>query len=96
MNSKEFAEYVKTLKVESEEELRSYDVPALFTSVPIDKAMDIIRKRLREDVTLPNSTPLSHDDVTSILEKSLKGRISSTEANTTSRSMWRLWDPLSR
>ena len=34
-NSKEFAEYVKNLKVGPDEELRSYDVSALFTSVPV-------------------------------------------------------------
>ena len=34
-NSKEFTEYVKNLKVDPDEELRSYDVSALFTSVPV-------------------------------------------------------------
>ena len=71
-NSKEFAEYVK-LKVGPDEELRSYDVSALFTSVPVDKAMDIIGRRLQEDVTLSNRTPLSPDDVIAVLDKCLKG-----------------------
>ena len=71
--SKEFAEYVKSLKVGPDEELRSYDVSALFTSVPVDKAMDIIRRRLQEDVTLSNRTPLSPDDVIAVLDKCLKG-----------------------
>ena len=35
-NYKEFVEYVKLLKVGPDEELRSYDVSALFTSVPVD------------------------------------------------------------
>ena len=71
-NSKEFAEYVKSLKVGPEEELRSYDVSALFTSVPVDKALEIIRKRLQEEITLPNRTPLL-DDVIGVLDKCLKG-----------------------
>ena len=72
-NSKEFAEYVKLLKVGPDEELRSYDVSALFTSVPVDKALEIIRRRLTEDVTLSNRTPLSPDDIIAMLEKCLKG-----------------------
>ena len=72
-NSKEFAEYVKSLKVSPEEELRSYDVSALFKSVPVDKALDIIRRRLQEDITLSNRTPLSPDDVIAVLDKCLKG-----------------------
>ena len=48
-NSKEFTEYVKNLKVDPDEELRSYDVSALFTSVPVNKAMVIIRRRLEEE-----------------------------------------------
>ena len=72
-NSKEFAEYVKLLKVGPDEELRSYDVLALFTSVPVDKALEIIRRRVTEDVTLSNRTPLSPDDIIAVLEKCLKG-----------------------
>ena len=72
-NSKEFAEYVKLLKVGPDEELRSYDVSALFTSVPVDKALEIIRRRLTEDVTLSNRTPLSPDDIIAVLEICLKG-----------------------
>ena len=52
-NSKEFAEYVKSWKVGPEEKLRSYNVSALFTSVPVDKALEIILRRLTEDVTFP-------------------------------------------
>ena len=62
-NSKKFAEYVKNLKVGSDEELRSYDVSALFTSFPVDKAMDIISRKLEEDESLSNRTPLSPNDI---------------------------------
>ena len=71
-NSKEFAEYMQSLKVGPEEELRSYDVSALFTSVPVDKALEIITKRLQDDITLLKRTPLSPDDVIAVLDKCLK------------------------
>ena len=68
--SKEFAEYVKNLKVGPDKELRSYDMLALFTSVPVDKAMDIISWKL-EDESLSNRTPLSPNDIIILLEKCL-------------------------
>ena len=70
-NSKEFTEYVKNLKVDPDEELRSYDVSALFTSVPVNKAMVIIRRRLEEDENLNKRTPLSPNDIITLLEKCL-------------------------
>ena len=95
--SKEFAEYVKSLKVGPEEELRSHDVSALFTSVPVDKALEIIRKRFQDDITLPNRTPISLDDVIAVLDKCLKGTyFFFIKGNTTSRSMELLWVRQSR
>ena len=64
---------MKSWKVDPEEELRSYDVSALFTSLPVDKELEIIRKRLQDDITLPNRTSLSPDDVITVLDKCLKG-----------------------
>ena len=72
-NSKEFAEYVKLLNVGPDEELRSYDVSALFASVLVDKALEIIWRKLQENITLSNRTPLSPDDVIAVLDKCLKG-----------------------
>ena len=39
-NSLEFSRAIKEQTVDQEEELRSYDVTALFTSVPVDKAVE--------------------------------------------------------
>ena len=40
------------LKIAPEEELRLYDVSALFISVPVSKALVIIKERLVNDITL--------------------------------------------
>ena len=61
---------MKNLKVDPDEELRSYDVSALFTSAPVNKAMVIIR-RLEEDENLNKRTPLSPNDIITLLEKCL-------------------------
>ena len=39
-NSQDFAKRIVNERVEEDEELRSYDVTALFTSVPVDKSFD--------------------------------------------------------
>ena len=69
-NSKGFTEYVKNLKVDPDEELRSYDISALFTRLPVNKAMVIIRRRL-EDENLNKRTPLSPNDIITLLETCL-------------------------
>ena len=71
-NSKDFAECVKKLKVEPDGELRSYDGSALLTSVPVDKAMDVIRRRLEEDESLSKRTPLSPRYIITLLQKCVK------------------------
>ena len=72
-NSKEFTEsIIRHLRVEPEEELRSYDVSALFTSVTVDKAIEVIRARLELDTTLHERTPLQVPDVVKLLELCLK------------------------
>ena len=62
---------MKNLKVGPVEELRSNGVSVLFTSVPVDKAMDIISRKLEEDESLSNRTPLSPNDILILLEKYL-------------------------
>ena len=61
-NLKEFVEYVKNLNVGPDEELRSYGVSALFTSISVNKAMDVIRRQQLEDESLRIRTPLSPND----------------------------------
>lgn len=71
-NSQDFADRIKNERVEEDEELRSYDVTALFTSVPVDKALKIIQARLEDDNTLSERTRLSAKHVAKLLEVCLK------------------------
>ena len=41
---------------------------ALFTSVPIDKALEVIRLKLEEDNTLSERTPLEPEDTIQLLD----------------------------
>ena len=52
--------------------LSSYDVSALFTSVPIDTALNIIKDLLEKDNTLKERTVLAVNDIILLLEFCLK------------------------
>ena len=51
-NSAHFVSMIKDMKVEEDEVLVSYDITALYPSVPQDEAIDIIHKVLRNDENL--------------------------------------------
>ena len=50
-STQDFVEQAKQIKFEPGECLSSYDVSALFTSVPIDPALTIIKDVLEKDIT---------------------------------------------
>ena len=52
--------------------LSSYDVSVLFTSVPIDLALKIIKDLLLKDPTLKDRTVIGIDDIILLLEFCLK------------------------
>ena len=63
---------MKNRRVEEDEILISYDVSALFTSVPVQKAITIIHDKLLTDDTLHERTSLSPTHLTKLLEICLK------------------------
>ena len=62
----------KHFKLEPGECLSSYDVSALFTSVPIDPALNIIKDLLEKDNTLKERTVMEVGDIILLLEFCLK------------------------
>ena len=55
---KDFVRDVREIRIEPDEQPRSYDMSAVFNSVPVDKALEVIRERLEVDQTLRERTPL--------------------------------------
>ena len=73
MNStQDFVEQVKHITVAPGECLSSYDVSALFTSVPVDPALNIIKDLLEKDHTLKERTVMEVSDIILLLEFCLK------------------------
>ena len=71
-STQDFVEQVKQIKLEPGECLSSYDVSALFTSVPIDPALNTIKDLLEKDTTLKERTVMEVGDIILLLEFCLK------------------------
>ena len=66
-STKDFVNRVSKVTLLTGECLCSYDVTALFTSVPIDPALNIIRELLEQDNTLWDRTVLSVQNIIELL-----------------------------
>ena len=71
-STQDFVEQAKHIKLEPGECLSSYDVSALFTSDPIDPALNIIKDLLDKDNTLKERTVMEVRDIILLLEFCLK------------------------
>ena len=71
-NNKDFLDSIKNIKIKPDECIMSYDVSALFTSIPIEPAINIIKKRLEEDKELNNRTSMTVKHTSCLLEFCLK------------------------
>ena len=71
-NTGDFVWQLKGNHLQANECITSCDVTALFTSVPIDTAINIIRRKLELDQELHSRTSMEVEQVTSLLEFCLK------------------------
>ena len=71
-STQDFVEQVKNITLAPGECLSSYDVSALFTSVPVDPALNIIKDLLEKDHTLKERTVMEVSDTILLLEFCLK------------------------
>ena len=67
-NSQHFATLLQNKYTEELEELQSFDVKSLFTSVPVIRAVDVIHTKLETDSTLENRTVLSPTNIAKLLK----------------------------
>ena len=70
-NSGDLVQFVSSVELTSSEILLSFDVVALFTKIPVDLAIDVVRRRLEDD-TVSERTNLTIDSIITLLEFCLK------------------------
>ena len=71
-NTGDFIQQIQEVKLQPDEIITSYDVSALFTSVPIEDATKIIQRKLELDQQLHLRTKMKVEHITSLLEFCLK------------------------
>ena len=67
-NSQDFVNKIKDLVVNDNELITSYDVSALFTSVPVDRALQVVDNLLKTDNSWKARTYLSDSQIITLLE----------------------------
>ena len=67
-NTMDFVEQVKNIRLQPQECIISYDVKALFTSVPIKPAINIIKQLLEDDKELQHRTSMTAQHIICLLE----------------------------
>ena len=72
-NNQDFLEDLKSIQLQPDEVMMSFDVKALFTSVPIEPALVIIEKLLKEDQNLQSRTTMSIQHIMDLLGLCLRG-----------------------
>ena len=86
-NTGDFIDHIKQVTLQANEIITSYDVSALFTSVPIEAAINIIQRRLELDQDLHSRTTMKVEHITSLLEFAWRQPISNSRAAFMSRLM---------
>ena len=92
-STQDFVGQVRHITLVQGECLSSYDVSALFMSVPIDPALKIIKDLLEKDPTLKDRTVMGVNDIILLLEFCLKTPISPCKASSLNRSKVWPWFP---
>ena len=68
LNPREFSDEIKKIKLEEGECIMSYDVAALFTSIPVKSAIEVIKKKLEQDTEHHQRTTMSTQNILDLLE----------------------------
>lgn len=71
-NSAHFVKTISILKIDSNDHLISFDMKSLFTQVPVEDALVIMKERLQHNESLCEQTTMSVEQECSLTELCLK------------------------
>ena len=71
-NSVQFIERTMGVVIDSESLMVSFDVKALYTSLPVDRTIEIVKRKLADKRPWQERTTLSAEDVIELLKTCLK------------------------
>ena len=93
-SSTDFIAFTKTISIPHNFTLMSYDVISLFTNVPTNLAVEVIKRRLEEDSRVLDDVGISADVIISLMHFCLSSTYTSdTMGSAMSKSMEQLWVP---
>jgi hypothetical protein len=71
-NSDHFIQFIKSASLQNTDTQVSFDVVSLFSDVPLDEALEVIRNKLQDDHTLAERSILQVEDIMKVLEVCLR------------------------
>ena len=80
-NSYELKKFLQELRIDPHDIQASFDVVALYPSIPIPKALECVRRRLLSDSTLSERTDWNPDDIMKLLEICLETHFKTIDGN---------------
>ena len=72
-NSQEFVDKIKDMKIEDNEVMVSYDVVALYPSIPQDEAIQVVYEKLINDENLIEKTKMTPDEIIELYKICVQG-----------------------
>ena len=80
-NSHDLKKFLTNLTIDPSDIQASFDVVALYPSIPIPKALECVRRRLLNDTTLAERTDWKPDDIMKLLEICLETHFKTIDGN---------------
>ena len=71
-NANEFSNFIKSQQLADDEIVVSFDATSLFTSIPVDMALDIVKRKLEETNTWKSYTSITQDQIVELLTYALR------------------------
>ena len=66
-NASGFSNFIKSQQLADDEIVVSFDVTSLFTSIPVEMALDIVKRKLEETNTWKSYTSITQDQIVELL-----------------------------